>query len=497
MVGLPDAIASLADDPRVSVIALHVEGIADPGGFADAVASARARGKPVIAMKVGRSAAASELTMSHTASLAGGDAVADAFLRRLGVGRVTSIPEFLETAKLLHVFGPIPERGLVTMSCSGGEASVMADAADLAGVPMPAFACADVARIQPTVNPIVSVSNPFDYHTFDWGNGPRLSETFTAVMDGTQALTALVLDFPRTELGAAPGWDVALSAFCDASTTNGARAALLSTLPENLPEDRAEALLDAGVAPMQGVAEMMTALRVAFDLSREAQPFSPIVARVPCGAVRALSEAEAKSRLAAHGLRVPDGRLCVSEDEALAAQAMLGRCAFKACGPDIAHKTELGAVILNVEDAQSAHAAFGRLRSLGEAVLVEKMIPKPLAEMILGVARDAAMGLHLLVGAGGVLAELVRDTRILIPPFTRAHVLAELKGLKLFVLLDGWRGGPRADLTAIVDAVMALQDFVVENADRVTEVDINPLMVGADFAVAADALIRMSEEPAR
>ena len=209
------------------------------------------------------------------------------------------------------------------MSCSGGEASLLADAAERAGVALASFSPENTVGIRATVNPLVTVSNPFDYHTFDWGHAERLRTTFAEVMRSGQAVTALVLDYPKAELGPAEGWDVALRAFSAAARETGAKAILVATVPECLPEDRATRLISEGVAPMQGLAETLAAVRVATELGAALKlpSFAPLGARTQASAPRALDEAEGKARLAAFGVPVPEGAVCSTRADARAARA--------------------------------------------------------------------------------------------------------------------------------------------------------------------------------
>jgi acyl-CoA synthetase (NDP forming) len=494
VIGLPDAIEGLAADPRVTVIALHIEAIADPRGFARAAAFARAEGKSLVALRAGRSEGARDLVLSHTASLAGAAGVGEAFLRRVGVAEVDSIPELLETAKILHFLGPIGDGGLVTMSCSGGEASLIADAAERARVRLPEFSPARRAAIHATVNPLVTVSNPFDYHTFDWGHGDRLRETFGQVMRSGQAATALVLDFPKRELGPAEGWDIAVESFTRAARETGAKSLVIATVPECLPEDRAARLTAERVAPMQGLAETMTAVRAAAELGEwlTLPAFDPLPPRVGSGPPpRALDEAEGKARMAAFGLAVPEGQVCRAREEALAAAARLAPVAMKAVGANLAHKSEIGAVRLNVKTRAEAADAWTDLRLISDRVLVERMVPSPVAELIVGTARDPALGLYMIIGAGGVLAELISDRRIVIPPAGESDILVALDGLKADRLLRGWRGGAAANREAVVAAIKAIAAFVVANASDLEELDVNPLIATADGAIAADVFLRL------
>jgi acyl-CoA synthetase (NDP forming) len=496
VVGLPEVIDAIADDPRVTAIGLHIEGIKVPEPFVAAIATARAAGKPVIALRAGHSEAAQALTMTHTASMTGGALVAGAFLARHGVAEVDSVTAFLETLKLLHarhIGGHRPGRhGIASMSCSGGEASLVADTAARAGVALPGFEPAVEAAIRATVHPLVTVSNPFDYHTFDWGDRPRLTDTMAAVMAGGHDTTALILDFPRGELGPAPGWDDALDALADAARRTGRPAAVISTLPEGLPEDRAATLLARGIAPLQGLPEAMAAFaaREAVDhpphLPQRTAPRAPALT-----AGGLLHEADAKAALAAHGLITPARMVARDRKAALDALRRFGRVAMKAVG--LAHKTEQGGVILDIASEAAAEAAFARLSALSDTLLVEEMVADAVAELIVGVARDPVFGLHVIIGAGGVLAELMDDRAILIPPFDARDVREALGRLKIARVLAGYRGRPAANTAAIADAVLAVQSFVLANADRLLELDVNPLIVTPTLAVAVDALIRLEE----
>lgn len=495
MVGMDDVIRTLLDDDRVTAIGLHIEGIGDAAAFAGVVSMARAAGKPIVVMKSGSSTRAAELTLSHTASLAGTDAVADAFFKRLGLARVTSIPVFLESLKLLHLWGPLPSTDFVSMSCSGGEASIMADSAERLGVAMPAFNEDQAAAIRATVKPLVTVSNPFDYHTFDWGDGGRLTETFAAVMSGTQAVTALVLDFPKAGLGDASSWDVTVDALAAAAEKTGGRAAVIATLPECLSEDQASAMMTRGILPLLGVDEAFQAVKAAAFVGQIAAEDVQVVPASQ-GAVEPWDEARAKAVLAHQGVPVPESLVCRDIETAVTAATRFGTVAMKAVNAALAHKTEAGAVVLNLRSECDVRATYARLSQLGGSVLVERMIEASVAELIVGLRRDPVFGLHLLIGAGGIMAEMLEDTAILILPAGRAEMERALSGLKIYPLLQGWRGGPAADLPATLDALEAIQTFGLANGAGLEELEVNPLIVceAGRGAFAADALVRMRKD---
>ena len=517
-VGLAELTQALAATGRVSAIGLLIEGIPDTDAFAAAVVSARAHGVGVVALKAGRSQQGRDLAISHTGSLAGADAVMDAFLKRLGVARVHSLGDFLETLKLLHVHGPLQGNTIVSLSCSGGEALLMADTAAGRDVAFRPFTDADIARIRPTVNPIVSISNPFDYHTFDWGHFDRLQTTFAEVLKSNFDLGLIVMDIPREDRCDSAAWKLGIEAFVTAGTAANAKVAVLSTLNECMPEAYAQHLMARGVAPMLGVSETLTAIEAAAFIGRT-QPNPPLPAsafaqRGECwgegrrqvqahdaaphpsplpvkNGAREFDEWQAKRALAGFGLTVPEGRLVTNAAEARAAFAELGGpVAVKACSATLVHKTEACAVRLNVTSADDAAAAVEVMRGLAEAFIIERMVPGAVAELIVGVTRDPQLGPVLVVGSGGVFVELIADSRTLLLPVDPAEVEAAILSLKAAKLIAGFRGRPHGDLAAAVAAVLAVARYAEANAATLLELDVNPLLVLEEGAVAVDALIR-------
>ncbi|MDR9784409.1 acetate--CoA ligase family protein [Rhizobium redzepovicii] len=490
---LADVACALIEDPRVTAVGLHVEGFGDLSGLERLAAIARRSKKPVVVLKVGRSEQAKQAAVSHTASLAGSDAVADAVLARLGIGRVQSLPALLETLKLLHVAGPLPSRSISSMSCSGGEASLIADAAVGRNIEFPALHPQQLPRLRRVLGEMVTLSNPLDYHTFVWGDFASQTEAFSAMFKGGYALNLVVLDFPRRDRCDASEWAMTADAVITAASATGALAGLLATLPENMPEPVADRLMANGIVAFSGIDETMAAAEVAADIGQawQAPPPLPLL-DVPSmdGEIETLTEANAKAELAACGLPVPRGLQAFSPHEAVEQAERLGfPVVLKGLG--IAHKTEAGAVALNLRDSQAVSTAAAAMRP-NAGYLVEKMIDPPVAELIVGAIRDPAFGLSLTLGAGGIFVELLEDSVILPLPTTKTEIHAAILRLKLAKLIYGYRGRPKGDLDAAVAAIAAAADYVVKNVARLEELDINPLMVlpeGRGVA-AVDALIR-------
>ena len=477
--GLARIGAALLADPRVTALGLHVEGIGDVAEFVALARQARDVGKPVVVLKVGASEQARAATVSHTASLAGSQAAARALLARLGVAQVDALAELLEVLKLLHVTGPLPSRRIASLSCSGGEASLMADAGLRAGVEFPPLTEAQAAALRTALGPKVALSNPLDYHTYIWNDRAAMAACFSAMMRPDLALGCVVLDFPRPDRCTAAEWQ----AVVDAVAQVPARMALIASLPENMPEAVAQDCVKRGIVPLCGMPEALAAIAAA-HLPQPA-PLPPWPVGPEPAQAQTMTEADAKSALAAHGLRIPRSQRADNVDDAAEAAARIGFPVVLK-GEGFAHKTEAGAVALNLADADAVRTAARRMNAPG--YLVEEMVTGTIAELLIGVTRDPH-GWLLTLGAGGTATEIWRDTASLLLPVEESDILAALDRLRIAPLLRGWRGAPGADLPAIVRAALAAQDFIAANPG-VTEVEINPLLCGPAGAVAADALIR-------
>lgn len=482
---------ALLADPRITALGLHIEGIGDIRALETLSTQARALSKPIIALKVGRSQSARAATLSHTASLAGSGAGASALLERLNIAQVHSLPEFLETLKLLHVTGPLPSNRLASMSCSGGEAALVADLASTRGVIFRPLNKAQKSGLRAVLAPHVKLANPLDYHTDIWTDVDAMTAAFSAMMRPDLALGLLVSDFPRADRCDPAAWDCVGKAVIRTNAATKPAMAVVATLPENMPEEVAQTLISAGVAPLCGLAEALTAARIAARIGAPAPRAAPVLLPRPAHNLRTLSEAQAKAALAAHGLSLPRARRATSLQD-LARQAAKLRFPLVLKGEGFAHKTEAAAVALSLPDPDAVQNAARAMPA--KSFLLEEMIPEPVAELLIGVVLDQAHGYVLTFGAGGRLAELIDDTASLLIPASRRAMKAALGTLKIHRLLAGHRGRPPADLEAIIDAACALQSYVRQNHGRISEVEVNPLLCLPEGAIAVDALIRIGEK---
>ena len=554
VVTLADCIDVFGGYRGVRAIGLHVEEIPDVADFSAAVRKAAGAGIPVVALKTGVSEIGARLTAGHTGALSGDDDLYQALFDRLGVIRVSTPAQLLETLKLLCVAG-VPEGDrLAGLTCSGGAAAMLADHAQGVGLRFPPPSERTAERLAQCLPHTATVSNPLDYTTPIWGMPERVRPVFDAMLADPCDIALIVQDYPLEGLDESK--DSYLSdarSFIAAARAAGVPAAVCSTLPENLDRTTREMLVAAGVAPMQGLRETLDAIAGAVwhgrrrqrirDEARaagaEAGAAPPIGAgcapgtgteaeagdRVKAGAgavAGAGAESEvgvgATARLAGtgpvasvdehqtkrwlHGVGVPIPAGCVTgAREAPEAAARIGfPVAVKLVSEHLPHKTEAGAVALGISSPAEVEAAVARIRAdvrrfdadaSADRFLVERMVGPPLAELLVGVRTDPRFGLAMTLASGGVLTELVADAVTILLPASRADLEEALGRLRMSRLLDGFRGATPANRTVIVDALSRLASHLCREDNDVEEIEVNPLFVLTDRVCAVDALMRV------
>ena len=496
-VGMAQMLEAFAQDERITAIGLHIEGLTDIPAFARAAETARQYRKPVIALKTGRSEQGAKVALTHTSSLAGADTLYDAVFERYGIARMKSVTPFVETLKFLHHGGPIPGSRIVSMSCSGGEAALIADMAMERKVVFPAFNAATKSKVQATLNEYVTIDNPLDYQTFIWNQGEKLLNTYTAVLGGGFDAAMLIIDTPADAKMNREPWLVAIRAMAKAAVATNARSVITASLPECMPLDLAAELADQGIAPMMGLDDTLTAFEAASFIgqnwARTEEIPQLLHQQTNAGEIYALSEFDAKTLLKLFGLSVPEGRICKISDAAEAAQQIGFPVTIKASSTSIAHKTEAGGVALNINSPVEAEAAARTMMRLGPEVLVERMVKGAVAELIIGLKNDPQFGLALVIGAGGILTELLKDSTALLLPTSREEITRALRSLKVWRLVEGYRG-KSGDQHAVIESIAAVANFAASYGAQSEELDVNPLLVLADGAIAVDALIRMRRD---
>jgi len=496
------AIEAVVADDRVTAVGLHVEGFSDVQTLERASRLARDRHLPMVAIKAGSSVRGAGLALSHTASLAGSDQVADALLDRLGIARVRSLDSLIETLKLLHVHGPLSGSRIGSMSCSGGEAMLMADAAEGRDVSFPEFSSDQYQQVRETLSELVTVSNPLDYHTFNWNDEEKLYKTYRAMLSCGFDLSLLVLDFPRQDNCQWDTWHPAMNAIERAAQDTGQHTAILASLPENLPESTASDFINCGIAPLCGIEQALDAVEAAAKIGylwRQAPPLMlpGVITEIRQGSF-IVDEWEGKAWLSELGLAVPRGRLVRSIEESVEAAGDIGfPVCVKACDVSLTHKSDQLAVTLNVSNEQQLRDSAERLLAHYDRLIVEEMITDAVVELIIGVEHDPQVGPCMMLGTGGILVELLQDVQIVLLPARRSEFESALAKLRMMPLLKGFRGTSQGDTVALLDCLETLSSHILSATSSVSELDINPMLVRplGKGVVAADVLLSQFHKP--
>ncbi len=506
VMGLADFIDILCEKPEVRAIGLHIEGLSDVSLFEKAALKALRLNKPVVALKTGTSKIGSTLTLSHTGSLSGSKELYEALFKRTGVISVDNPSQFLETLKYLCVSGCPKQEHIIGFTCSGGGATMLADKAEDIGLKFPNFNKEKSDKLVGLLPEIATLSNPLDYTTPIWGQPEKTRPVFQEAMNqGLVHSAILVQDYP------AKGLDESLVyyrndalAFAQAAADNNLPAAICSTIPENFDKETRDLLISIGVSPMQGIHEALWAISHAVTWNKnranilEKKLNSVFEVLGNPDRLRVLDEQDSKSLLKKNGFNIPEGVVCLDKIDANDLCSLSFPVALKMVSSKILHKTELNAVILNIKSELELRTAFENMRSsvsnaapdlLSDKYLVEEMANTPIAELIVGIRSDTQFGLALTIGSGGVLVDLIGDVSTIILPTHSGEIKEVIKRLKVFKLLDGFRGKPKVKLDFVVDAIMKLIIFAQENLNLISEIEINPMFVYEDSVLMVDALI--------
>lgn len=496
-VSMADMALALLDDERVTAIGLHIEGFSHLSQWQAFALQAKQRGVGVVVIKAGQSEQARAGMISHTNSLSGTDASADALIARLGFARVDSIATFLEALKLLHINGPLNGFSVASMSCSGGEASLMADAFARQSLECKPLDEAQTQTLRTALGPMVALANPLDYHTYIWNDQKAMAAAFEAMLVTPADITFLVIDFPRGDRCEDQSWWVALDALLDAHATTGACVAVLASLPENLPVSAVEYLMQRGIAALGGIDDALSGVVAAAQIGlRRDQADAPILyAESSYENVDVLSEFQSKSLLKAAGLTVANARLIDSPEQAVFAALELGY-PLVAKVSDVAHKSEHAGVVLNIVSEQALVDSVSELLQTSSRVLIEPFYAGAVTELLLGVVKQPEGFFTLTIGAGGIQTELLNDSFTVLLPVTREVLKDHIEKLRIAPIINGYRGGSAANMPAIIDTIIKLAAWVESRAEHVLEVEINPLLCFTDRVIISDALITSSNEQA-
>jgi acetate---CoA ligase (ADP-forming) len=490
-------VAHLAMSEDVGSIALYLETDGDGAALCEALARCAENGVGVSVLKVGTSAAGLVAAAAHTGAVAGDQRVFRALVEEAGAAWATDVHELLELAKAQAVPRARPARtgGLAVLTCSGGDSALAADECERLGLALPTLGEASRVRLVELLPHAATVGNPLDYTALIWGEADRVSDLIVAVGKDDAIDSALVLyDQPAGIEGAVEeSWRAVRDGIHAGAEASGVPAMVASTLPELLDDAAAARFIAAGIPAISG---LRTALACIAALRQE--PGDPGrlreiagVAPLPRGDLNGrprLSEHEAKELLRGAGVPVVEGRVAVSEDDAARALDELGApLALKLSAPSLLHKSELGALVLDLASADDVRAAHRRLSGIGvedAAVIVERMAV-PGVELLVAARRDGVVP-SLAVGLGGIWTELHADVAVVPLPATPERVERALRSLRGAPLLAGGRGRAPVDLSAAARLGARVGDLLL-GADLAL-IELNPVFVHEQGAVAVDAV---------
>ena len=494
-----DYVGYLAHDERTEVIVAFLEGIQSPERFIVAAEAAARAHKPILVVKVGRSEMARQTVQAHTGSLAGSDRVVDAAFHKLGVIRLDTLDEVLETAKLFATC-PLPDgEGVGLLSLSGGQIGLIADLAEDMGLDFPPFSDEARSALERILPPFSPIANPLDA----WGSGD-LETTYPSCVNAAAAEDDIdVLAVSRDTPAGVAAREIEQSMAVAESAVEAARRTrkpvlLFSNLCAGF-EPAVEAILaEGGVPYLQGTDETLRAVQSFVDyrgfLERRDdrdRPGCPSPPELPTWRARLqqgpLSEVEARRLLADYGIRGPIERVARSAEDAVeAAEAVGYPVVLKILSPDIQHKTEIGGVRVGLEDGTAVRWAFDEVTVAAQnhhpdadlhGVLIQESVGSEAVEVIVGLVNDADFGPTVVFGSGGVLVELFKDSSLRLPPITRREAAEMIHETKAARLLEGFRGSPPADTEALIDALVRVSQLAVDLRGRIRALDINPLKV--------------------
>lgn len=509
--GLEACADHLLDDPRVTAVGLSFEGLRGIAELRRAAAKALRLGKPIVAIKFGLTEAGSRAAASHTASMTGAREAWEALFDRLGIISTSSESEFFETLKLIDS-GQMPKgRRALVASVSGVMGVMLADHLSAGGFELPQPTGERAERLRELLPSIATPCNPQDVTMAAWNDADRQAAIYSAILDEGYDLAIMGQNYPRDGM-----WDIqeyaaqveALAAAC-----RGRDIAALQVAPmaDCFPAQAREHTRSLGLAAMQGLDECVRALGHAIWWRERRQALlaagidrladAPSAAPEP-GARH--DEAAAKTMLAAAGVAVPASRVTTPREAAEAATEIGFPVVLKALDARLLHKTEAGAVRVGLTSEGAVREAVERMRVEMElrvpeiplnVVLVEAMAAEVVVEIMASVAHDPSVGPVMMIAGGGVEAELWNDSALVAAPFDRSEIARALDRLKVAQRLMGWRGRPAGDREALLDALEALAGFAL--AEGAEEVEVNPILVGSEGALAADASLKLAARTER
>ena len=509
-VSIEDLIEILYETPEVKAIGVHIEGIKNINKLHDVALKALARNIPIVALKTGTSVIGESLTTTHTGSLSGEDKLYDALFERTGIIRVKNPIQFIEVLKFLCVSGIPSGNSLVAFTCSGGGATMIADYAEKIGINIPNFDKNGATKLENLLPDIATVSNPLDYTTPIWGDETRTEPVFrTAIKESKASVALLLQDYPAKGLDESEHYYLNdARAFIKAVKTLKIPAAICSTFPENMRKGIRESFISEQISPMQGIEETLDAIKLISRLKqRQSQlnkeKVNPLLTSRSSVKSVFFNEEESKKLLYNIGIEVPKGQHISAQTIKETSIKLKFPLVLKLLSNTVIHKTDYGAISIGIKSKRELikkiHEMSLNLNAtlqdeFSDHFLIEEMKASPIAEMMIGIQNDQQFGYSLLLGSGGTQAEIMRDTTTILLPTNKSEIIRSIKQLRLFSLINGFRGNDIVDLEKLSSSILDITKLFDDNKECISSLEINPLFVYQNSSCAVDAVISSGKD---
>lgn len=514
VLSVTDVMNYLIESPKTKVIALFLESVRDTEEFRRIAQKALLAGKPIVALKVGRSELGAQAALAHTGALVGDNGINAAAFDQLGVASVTSLEELLITAGLFASVGSLPGARMGVVTPSGGASEIIADRAEDEGLIIPPFAPETIAAVTEILPSFATVQNPLDvtgYVVIDRTLTRRALEAVSH--DPGLDFAILNVDLPKVE---GPDHAGTVEAFrTSAEAIKGLRiptipiGTALSDITEYGRRVQDESGfpyqlggLDRGIQAVGHVVAWSERHRTAVAAGENTDAASVEIAVTDAQGI--WTEHRAAQFLSDHGVSVVPSRLATSAEEAIAhAEAFGYPVVVKAVADGLGHKSDIGGVRLNLanaDDVREAHDAIFEVLSgmgaTGVQTIVQPQRSSDGVELIVGIVRDPSWGLALVVGLGGIWVEIMKDAVLRMLPVGQDEIKKAIKGLRAYPLLEGARGGKAVDIDALAAEIAVIADIAYRLGDQLEALEVNPLRASADGIEALDALVTWADTSA-
>ena len=494
-IGIEDTIEYALKDKRVTAIGIYAEGFTSINKLIRVLKISKEKKIPIAIVKVGRSKIASKTILTHTGSLSGKENIYDALFKRMGVARCETLSELTELLKYFHTHGVISNDQISIMGPSGGDMAMLGDAAETLNLKFGKIKPQIKNDLKKVNHPGVIVSNPFDMQTYNWNDPDNIEKTFKIFFKNNFSSISLMLDFPNMEKCDTHEWDAIVNKFIKVAKKykNGS---LISSLSDTMPKHIRDKCINNGISPLQGMKEALFTIKKAIEIGsiwKNESAVKNYKVKRQNKNIKTYSEFESKKILKKIGIRIPKGiisdKIKLKKDSAKIGYPLVAKIHSNM----IFHKSELNGVKTNIKNFNEL---ISKTKTFKNQILLEKMVKDSLIEILIGIKIDDEFGPVIVIGAGGIYTELIRETKTLLLPLTKKDIQNELKNMKIGKILFGYRNQDRADIDSLIKTILSLSKFAEKNINKLHEIEINPLIVCKKNkgVFAVDALIHYFEE---